>query len=192
MAVEKYITKSAVIIDGKEKVTEYDELKLGKIEIKAKDLNKATVKLTYKINITNIGEVPGTIENVIDYLAKDMVFDEDLNKGWYLTEDGKVYNDTLKDTSIEPGEMKSLEIVLEKKMTEDNTGVISNKVEITKLKNKEGAEESNVKDNIDTQEMIITVKTGETFKLVAFITIIIVGAVLVMNGKNLGLRKVYK
>lgn len=192
MAVEKYITKSAVIIDGKEKVTEYDELKLGKIEIKAKDLNKSTVKLTYKINITNIGEVPGTIENVIDYLAKDMVFDEDLNKGWYLTEDGKVYNDTLKDTSIEPGEMKSLEIVLEKKMTEDNTGVISNKVEITKLKNKEGAEESNVKDNIDTQEMIITVKTGETFKLVAFITIIIVGAVLVMNGKNLGLRKVYK
>ena len=149
--VNKYIASSTVTIDGKKETNKYDKLSLGKIEVKAKEIEKTTVELEYVIEIQNAGELPGTVGTVIDHIPEGMTFDES-NKDWKLNSDGKLYNESLKNTIIQPKEVKTLTLKLTKKMTKDNTGVISNKVTISSVENQNGVKE----ENTDLASMTVT------------------------------------
>ena len=173
--VNKYISKSTVTIGDQKETYKYDKLSLGKIEIKAKEIEKTTVELEYIIEVKNSGELPGTVGTIVDHVPEGMTFDES-NEDWKVGTDGKLYNESLKNTIIQPNEVKTLTLKLSKKMTKDNTGVISNKVTISNVENQNGTKEENTDDNVNTQEMIITVKTGRTETIIfvfAFITILV-------------------
>ena len=159
--VDKYLSKAVVTTSKSEEIYEFDNETLSKIEIKAKELEGATVKLTYNILITNIGDIEGSVKNIVDYLPKDMTFNPDENEGWYLGDDGNVYNNSLSDVIIKPGNKSELTIVLTKKMTENNTGTVSNKVALIVIENARGDIE-NTEDNVNTQETLILIKTGST------------------------------
>ncbi|WP_292606005.1 hypothetical protein, partial [Methanobrevibacter sp. UBA188] len=72
-----------------------------------------------------------------------MAFNADLNKDWYVTNDGKAYTTKLANTLIEPGETKEVMIILNKKITGENVGNIRNVVEIAEHYNEFGLEDIN-------------------------------------------------
>ena len=189
--VNKYIASSTVTIDGKKETNKYDKLTLGKIEVKAKELEKTTVELEYVIEIQNAGELPGTVGTIIDHIPEGMTFDEN-NKDWKVNSDGKLYNESLKNTIIQPKEVKSLTLKLTKKMTKDNTGVISNKVTISNVENQNGVKEENTDDNVSTQEMIVTVKTGRTETTIAVFAVITMIVFVVLIRKKIIFKRRYK
>ena len=184
LTINKYVTKAVINIDDKKEEYDFDNLELAKIEIAAKKLNKAVVDLTYKIVVENIGNVEGYATMINDILPVGMTFDEDRNTGWYLGEDGKLYNETLKDKVIKPGEKLELEVVLTKYMNEENTGAVSNKAVLAKAMNEKELKE-NTELNSDTQVVLILVKTGYTPHI---ITAIIITTSIIIIASN---KKIY-
>ena len=189
--VNKYIASSTVTTGDKKETNKYDKLSLGKIEIKAKEIEKTTVELDYVIEIQNAGELPGTVGTIVDHIPEGMTFDEN-NKDWKVGSDGKLYNESLKNTIIQPKEVKTLTLKLTKKMTKDNTGVISNKVTISNVENQNGVKEENTDDNVSTQEMIITVKTGRTQTTIFVFAVITTLVFVVLIRKKIIFKRRYK
>lgn len=189
--VQKYISKAIVNTKGKEKVQTYNNESIAKLEIRSKELAKTSIDLEYKIVVTNVGDVSGTVGRIYDYLPKELTFNESNNKDWKLEADGVIYNDSLERVVIKAGESKEIKLVLSKVMTNDNTGTISNKVQIDKLSSDKAIEE-NLENNIATQEMIITISTGRTISLVVMITLMIMATVVIYGIKTGKIKKAYK
>lgn len=184
ITIHKYITKAIVKTNNKEKVYEYDNADLAKLEIRSKELKNTEITFEYKIVVENVGNVSGEANSVVDYLPNGLTFNQEVNNGWTLNEDGTLYNNTMKDVEIKPGEKKEFKLVLNKKMTEDNTGVISNKVGVLDLSTKLGIKEDS-SNNEATQEIIVTVSTGRTAQII-FIFIIAILAFLAGYGTKTG------
>lgn len=191
MVVEKYISKAVVNTKGKENVTRYNNDTLAKLEIKSKELLNTSIKLEYRIVVTNKGDVNGTVGRIYDYLPNELTFNQKENKGWYIEGDGVLYNESLSKETIKPGESKEVKLVLNKVMTNNNTGTISNKVEITNLSTDKSLDE-NMENNIATQEMIITVSTGRTVSIVAMIILIMMATFVIYGIKTGKIKKAYK
>lgn len=193
-AIEKYITKSIVKSGDKEKITEYENTALGKLEIRSKELKNSLISLEYTIKITNIGNVDGKIETIKDYLPKTLEFDEKQNNGWYLDSDEVLCNNTLKDIVLEPGDTKEIKLVLNKVMTEDNTGTIVNKVKLDAISDK-NLTDNRTENNVATQELLITVSTGRTVQIVLLVACI-AGFAVLFNFTNIKAlitgKKIYK
>lgn len=204
LSISETITNAIVNINGEETAYEYADLDLAKIEIKPSQIDKATVKFKYKIMIENTGNVEGKVTSIVDYLPAGMKFVEAENEGWSNGVDGNIYNDSLRDITIKPGEMKELTLVLSKKFNEDNTGVLSNKVKIAYTENSTRLTES-LAGNFATQETIVTVTQGGSTGFQIVITTISLSGMIAMfaymvktgkldskfNGKSL-IKKVYK
>ena len=58
-----------------------------------------------------------------------------MNPNWYVAANGNAYNQELEDVLIQPGESKTVTLVLTKQMTEDGTGIINNTFEIEQTYN---------------------------------------------------------
>ena len=101
----------------------------------------------------------------------------------------------INQTTVNPGQKKEYKIVLTKTMTTENTGTISNKVEILKALSN-SAESEKADNNISVQNTIITISTGRTLRNVIIIIFIIgVLAGLGYNQKltiDIHFDKVYK
>lgn len=177
LTIEKVITKATVITDKKQEETKFNDEALGKIEIRASELKKSKVELEYKINIINSGDAQGKATSIIDIIPEGMNFEESKNPGWTLGSDGILYNNSLRDINIAPGEKKELKLVLTKNMTEENTGAVSNKTQILATETSTELLE-NTENNVATQEMLILIKTGRSFQYVLIVflaTIFMIG-----------------
>lgn len=198
--IKKMITSAKVVTKKGETVYDFDNLELAKFEIAAKELKNAKVQLTYRIDITNEGNTEGQVTQLVDYMPKDTTLLEENNGAWYLGKDGNAYNDSLKDENIMPGATKTIEIKLMREMTEENTGVLENKISINSTYNKATVKE-NEENNIATQETIISVKTGYTVQITIFI-VLILGISIISNLiitkkikidlKNFKINRIYK
>lgn len=83
--IDKTISKVTVTTNSGTKEYNYQNAKLVKTEIKAKEIDGATVTIEYKITVTNKGEIAGTVEKVIDYLPNDLTFISKINKNWAIS-----------------------------------------------------------------------------------------------------------
>ncbi len=183
LKVEKFIAKSVVDVKGKTVTKTYDNADLAKIEVDAKKMKNTTVALTYKIVVTNTGNVSGKALKLVDHLPKDMEFNEKDNKGWYLGTDGKLYNESLKDENIAPGDKKEISLVLVRNMNTENTGVISNLIEIAEAESSINVVEQKA-NNSSTQEIILSIRTGGNFVPITIIFIIMaLGSYAIMTEK---------
>ena len=186
LKIKKYVNKITVTNDSK--TTTYDQKEnttLAKAEIKAKNLSDSLVVVEYKIKVTNEGQVAGYARNIVDYMPKTLSFNSNLNSDWYMSGEN-LYNTSLANTKIEPGETKELTLILTKQMTDSNTGLVNNKAAIAETSNDLGAKnESNDKGSAD---VIISVSTGALVNYVAttVITLIILaGLAFLVNKKYL-------
>ena len=108
--------------------------------------------------------------SIVDYIPEELKFNSELNTDWYLGTDGNAYNMSLANVELKPGETKEVVIILSKKMTENNTGLVNNDAEIFDAYNIEGIKNINAvpgnqnksENDMSTAGMVVSVKTGET------------------------------
>ena len=167
MQLDKYVSKITVQ-NSKTTTTNYENEKLAKQEIKAKEINSSIVIVEYTIKITNNGDVAGYVKKIADYLSSDYEFKADLNKDWYK-EGNNVYSTSLADKKINPGESKEIKLTVVKHMNNSNMGLITNTAEIVDSYNEEGLKDYNStegnkaegENDMSSANVIIAVKTGE-------------------------------
>lgn len=164
---------SSIIVKTKEgtKQTAYDMSKFAKIEIKAKEVNGASVIIEYSLKITNNGEIAGSASQIVTNKVKELNFTSSANKDWYEGNDGNLYLIGLSNIILQPGESTTVKLVLVKQMTTTNTGAIENNFTITKTYNNHGQEETTLEDNSQKVNCIITISTGQTIIYTGLTTI---------------------
>lgn len=182
LSLNKYISKVTVQNTTGTVTKQYNNEHLAKLEIDAKTLAGSTVIVEYTMEIKNEGEVAGYANEIVDYMPKDLTFNSQMNKDWYLSTDGNLHTTALSKELIEPGETKTIVLTLVKAMTEGNTGLTSNEAEIVKSSNDlsipdiDSKETSKGQNNRSTAEMIISIRTGIGFTIGIIIAIIAVTA----------------
>ena len=184
--LDKTINKVTVTTKSGTKQYKYQDEKLAKVEIRAKEIEGATVVIEYKIVVTNEGELPSTIGKVIDYLPDGLTFSSEMNTNWSATGNGQLINTSISNKKIEPGKNIELTLIATKKMTANNTGTFTNAAEIGDItnslgiKDKDSTPANKVKgeDDYSEADVIISVSTG----IVVYISIGIVLAVVVGIG----------
>ena len=201
LEVGKYIKSIKVTTKRETKTYDYNNEDLAKIEIPAKYLNGAKIELEYAIIVKNTGSIVGYAEQIVDYLNSDLEFDENINGAWYKGTDGYVYAKNINGLILNPGESTELKLVLNKTMTEDNTGMLSNKVAILSTYNQSGITE-NDNNNSSVQSTLISVSTGSLTKGIVNILFILILLVIITyilyykrNGKppfKIRLKRVYR
>ena len=182
LKLDKTVAKVSVTDSKGTKVNETKNSKLAKIDLNAKTIDTANVVIEYKITVTNEGQVPGYVKKVVDYLPKELTFVSNLNEEWYQAEDGNVYNASLSNTLLNPGETKELTLILTKKMTANSTGNINNVAEIYEATNDLGlkdydstpANKVQKEDDISSADVILGIKTGEIYVYI-LITVLSIG-----------------
>lgn len=196
LRLDKTVSK-IIIQNAKGTVTqEYEDVTLAKAEIDAKQMNNTTVIIEYKIKVTNEGEVDAYVRKIVDNLGTDLKFSSELNKDWYVS-NGKLYNSSLANEKIKPGESKTVTLTVTKKMTENNTGLVNNTAEIVESYNEQGLPDIDSvagnqavgEDDWGSADVILSIKTGQ---IAITITFIITSIVILSVGAYVIARIVLK
>lgn len=188
LELNKYINRIIVQNSQGTKTYEYDNTTNAKVEINSKYLTGSTVIIEYGIKVKNTGELSGYVYSIVDYLPEGLEFSSELNKNWYKA-DGNLYNTSMQDMRLEPGEEKEIILTLTKKMTTNNVGLVNNTAEIYISQNDLGIEDVdsisgnkvNSEDDFGSADVFIAISTGE---IQAYIIsgIITIGCVLIAIG----------
>lgn len=168
LSLTKTISKVTVKNSSEMKSYEYKNKTLAKVEIASKDVNDTTVIIEYTMTVKNEGNIAGYVKSIVDYLPNDLKFSSELNKDWFVGMNGNIYNESLANTIIQPGESKTIKLVVTKQMNEDNLGTINNSAEIAESYNDYGIEDidskagnqSSKEDDYGTADMVISLNTG--------------------------------
>ena len=188
LKLDKTVSKITVQDNNGTKVYDFKDAKIAKKDLVGKNVESTTIIVEYKIKVTNEGAIPGYVKKIVDYMPSEMKFSSELNRDWYTSNSKELFNSSLANTIINPGETKEVTLILSKKMTESNLGIINNTAEIYEAYNDLGLEDIDSKpgnkvsteDDMSSADVIITVKTGEwlmfTGLTITIITILGVGA----------------
>ena len=159
---------------------------MAKVDISPKYIAGTNVVITYKIKVTNEGDVAGYAKNIIDYLSSDVKFQSELNADWYQGKDGNIYTTSLANTLINPGETKEVILVVTKQMTEENVGLINNTAEIQESYNDYAISDIDstpgnkvqTEDDYGKANVYLSLNTGAvaTYTIITIIMISILGA----------------
>lgn len=174
--IQKYVSK--IIVQNQEGTKIYEQKEgttLAKAEIKAKHLKDSLVVIEYKIKVTNVGDVEGYAKNIEDVLPSSLTFKSSMNPDWYKS-GSSLYNSSLANTPIKPGESKELTLTITKTMTESNSGLINNKAKVEKSSNLQGIENQNI--SVGSANVVISVSTGALINYVAMVLTIFVSIAL--------------
>ena len=186
LRLDKTVTKITVQ-DGKNTdVYDYKNVKVAKKDLIGKDVNNTSIIVEYKLRVTNEGAIAGYVKKLVDYMPSEMKFNSELNKDWYTSENGILYNSSLANTLINPGESKEVTLILTKKMTEENLGLYHNTAEIYEAYNDLGIQDIDStpgnnkagEDDISSADVLITLKTGKTITFFG-LSVTIIGTIAV-------------
>lgn len=153
LKVDKYISNITLQTNQRTNKYTYENSKLAKIDIKAKEIQGAVVTITYNIVVTNQGSNATTVDEIIDNVPNGLSFSEQGNANWTKESENKLVNRSFINQIIAPGESKQVTLTLTKAMTQDGTGTFTNRAEID-------VKDSNTNDNSSSADLIISVSTG--------------------------------
>ena len=182
LSLIQYLNK--VTVENAEGITtyEYTDTNFAKVEIHSKHMNGSKVTLEYKMIVKNQGTIPGYARKIVNYKPEGLEFNQDLNKDWYVGDDGNIYSVALINKLLNPGESAELTIILTKQMTNEDGGTIKNTMEIYEASNDENVEDLNSipgdkldgQNDMSTAQVIVAVKTGTIILYIALATAVIV------------------
>ena len=198
LALEKTITKVVAQNADGTKTYNIKNKNTAKVELRAKNMKNTNLVVEYEIKVTNNGEIEGYAKNIVDYIPSGLKFNSELNKDWYM-KNNNLYNTSLANEKILPGESKSIKLVLTKTVTKTSAEIINNTAEIAEAYNSSGLKDINstpnnkVKDENDmgSADLIITVATGKEIIYIAIgvlIVLIIVGTSIYYLKKREGVK----
>ncbi len=198
LSLEKVV--NTVIVQNAQgtRTYKFENNKLAKIELPAKQMVGTTLTIEYKIIVKNEGDVAGNVTRIIDYLPNGVEFNSEINPEWYRGTDGHLYTTELANTEIKPGESKELTLVLTKTIKEDAADIIYNTAEIAGHSNNLGLDDSDStpgnnnekEDDLSGANLIVTIKTGAlTYTLIilgiAAVIAVFAGGVYIIKRKVL-------
>ena len=175
--IEKFV--SSITVQNSRGTTVYDQqdgTTLAQVQIASSVLSGTNVVVEYTIRVTNNGEIAGYPTEIVDYLPSALDFSTSLNSDWYQSGE-YIYNSSLSTTLIEPGQSIDLPLVVTKTMTNSNTGLINNRVEIDDSYNSLGITETDNSD-VGSADIIIGIQTGPAVSYI----ITIIGIIIVICG----------
>ena len=186
LKLDKTVSKITIQNSKETKTYNYEDSKLAKRDIVGKEINSTTAVIEYKIKVTNEGAVSGYVKKIADYMPKELKFSSELNKDWYQGENGTLYNSSLANNLINPGESKEVTLILTKKLNENDMSLIQNSAEIYEAYNDLGLEDIDSKagnkqaneDDYSSADVLFTVKTGETI-LIIIISLAIISTIAI-------------
>lgn len=201
LRLDKYVDKISLTTPTiGTRVDEYNNSELAKVEVLSQNLGKSSAVIEYKIVVTNEGSVPGYVNKIVDYLPENVDFNTELNTDWYLSDNGNIYNSSLSDQKINPGESKEIKLIVSTQITESMLGTTTNNSEIYESYNDLGLQDidSTVANKIETEDdmgkadVIFSLVTGKIvmYTSIAFVVIAIIGFGVyeikkrVLNNKN--------
>ena len=173
---------SNITVNNKKETSTHDYNKnFAKIDFETKYVNTATMVVEYKITVTNEGAIPGYAKKIADYLPSELKFSTDLNQDWYEGKNGVIYNNSLANTVINPGESKEIKLILTKSMNKESFGTITNNAEIYEASNDYGVKDTDStpgnkntsEDDYSTATIVTGVKTGQIFIYTTLIATVI-------------------
>ena len=170
LRLDKIVKNITVNNNSGTKTTQYNR-DLARIDIQAKDSDSSTMVVEYTLRITNEGAIPGYAKRIADYIPDSLSFNSELNSDWFEGNDGTIYNTSLANTIINPGETKEISLTLTTKVTDNSYGLITNNAELIESSNDYGMEDvdsvagnnSTNEDDYSTANIILGVKTGQVF-----------------------------
>ena len=179
LKLEKYINRIIIQTGKQTSVREYNKEKLAKIELDAKAIANSTVIIEYKIVVKNEGEVAGYASEIVDYMPNDLTFHSEMNTNWFLSTDQNLYSKELANQLINPGESKEITLTLYKTMNGNNIGTTVNTAEINVANNDNDIADIDStpgnkvtgEDDMDTANVIISIRTGGAIELTILIII---------------------
>ena len=197
LSLLKFVSKVIVIEDGKENVTNtgyngHEEPEpVVKVELHKKKLKDVVVKFGYGITITNEGDIPGYATEITDYVPEGLRFETADNPQWTDEGNNVISTRQLENTLLQPGESKTVEVILTWINGADNLALKTNTAEISEDKNEyDVPDRDSIPDNrkdgeddIDIAKVILAVTTGAAktyFTLtIGLLSIVFVGVVLI-------------
>ena len=192
LALRKWVSHVIVIEDGLEKIkdtghyAEQEPEPVVRVDVNQKRIDNTIIKFKYQIRVENQGEIPGYVTEISDYIPKGLEFNQADNPLW-KTVDGKITTDQLKDVLLNPGDTKTVEVILTWINGEENIGnVMTNLAEISKDKNDSNTPDRDStpnnkregEDDIDDAPVIISMVTGKAPTYIAIIS----GTLLILAG----------
>ena len=183
LRLDKYVNKITLTTPTiGTRVDEYDRnTTLGKVEVLERNVGQSSAVIEYKIVVTNEGSVPGYASKIVDYLPDKVNFSTELNPDWYLSDNGNIYNSTLSDEIINPGETKELTLVISINITEDMLDILENNAEIYESYNEMGLQDidstvnnnDSEEDDLGKAELIVGLVTGAALKYTAIALVVV-------------------
>ena len=191
------VVQAITVNNGKNTKEHVYNSKLAKLDFESKYANTSSMVVEYKFTITNEGGIAGYVKKLADYLPEELKFNSELNKDWYEGANGTVYNSSLANTVINPGESKTVTLILTKNMNNDDFGVFSNSAEIYEASNNYGlldidstpGNKASNEDDYSIANVIVGVKTGQT---VIYVTLTMVVLIIIATGVYVIRKKVLK
>lgn len=179
LKLDKYVSKVRIKTQKKETVYSFNNSKLAKIEVNARQIDGAQAYVEYTIDITNNGEIDGYAKQIIDYIPEGFTLVSEENKTW-TAKGTNLYSTALTNEKIKPGETKTVTVLL--KSTGDITGTYTNTAEIGESYNEQGvddinstpANKKNGENDMSTAQLIISVSTGKIILYISLVIAIIV------------------
>lgn len=187
MSLQKTVKR--IIIQNSKGVKEikYNNTQLAKVEIDKKLVNNTNIIVEYEIKITNEGEIAGYVNDIVEKIPNGFKLDSEMNKTWHNGSKNQLHNTSLENERINPGESKTVSIILRKSLTENNIGRFVNTAEIGKSINdllvtdKDSTPGNNAhnEDDQSTAEVIISIKTGEVIIISIIVEIITIVLIII-------------
>ena len=201
LRIDKYISKVTLSTPTiGTRVDEHNNLEVAKVEVLGQNLGKSTAVVEYTIKVTNEGSVSGYVRNIVDYLPDELSFSTELNPDWYLSDNGNIYNSSLENIKLEPGDSQEIKLIVSVNITEDTLGIISNNVELYETYNEQGlqdidSEEANQdtnEDDMSKADLVVSLVTGKiiSYTIITFVVIAILGVGIFEIKKHVLTKKV--
>lgn len=160
LKIDTWVNKATVngVSQGERTIANKDSI--YKLDIHKKKIANATVKVTYKIRISNVADIAGKAEVITDIMPNGFTFSQEDNKVKWSNEGGVLTTTDLKGETIKAGEYKEIELILRWKNGDKNFGTKNNIAVISKEYNEAGYVDVNKEDNRSKAKMLITIATG--------------------------------
>ena len=197
LALLKYVTKTIVIENGVEKITEtgYNGLEdpepVVKVELNKKNLDEVVVKFGFGIKITNEGDIAGYATEITDYVPEGLKFDPNDNPEWTDEGNNVISTRQLEGTLLQPGESATVEVILTWINGEDNLALKTNVAEISEDDNEYDVPDRDStpdnqkegEDDIDEAKVILSIITGGATIIITLILgiliVVLIGVMLI-------------
>lgn len=188
LAVDKWVSK--VSLDGITQTAKSLETKdeIYKIDIHRTKTETSQIKVTYKIRITNKGEIEGTVDKLTEIIPLGYHLNPEDNKLTWKENKGILVTEDLKEEPIAPGKYKEIEIVLRWDGGGENIGMKDNIVILSKTSNPAGYQDMSKEDDISKAQMMIAIASG----LDSRDRIVVVGIVEVVIAITIGMLVSYR